>query len=351
MAGKKEHKGTLPEQPVAIADIARLAGVSISTVSRVLNSSPEVKKSTRSRILKLIQELDYMPSEVARGLATRTSRTICLLIPDIANYYYSELIRSVEAVVSRNGFSLLLCITNTDPGKEEYYINEMLRRRIDGFLILSTVISDPRLLERMHRSAKVVSVEADVPGADKVSCGNEQGTYEVIRHLIECGHRDIGFVGYQLNMSGLQQRMRAYKRALREYGIPLNEQLVVIGTALGNSGFNMAQRLLAIRPRPTAIHCMNEYLAAGAYRAVAEAGLAIPDDISITAFDGQESSELLTPKLTTAAIPIGQMGEAAAEMLLRAIAEKGKGEEKEPGKEKEVLFPARLVVRGSTRRV
>lgn len=328
-----------------IADIARLAGVSVSTVSRVLNNNSEVSKATRKKVLSVIADNDYRPSEAARGLVNQSSRIISVLIPDITNYYYAELISSVETVISQNGYTLFLCLTNGDPAKEEYYLKEMLGHRSIGLLVLSTRISNSQLLEKVRDSMEIVAVEADVPNVDTVRCDNEMGTYDVVSHLISCGHRDIAFLGYQFYLTGLQQRLQGYKRALREHSIPVREELIFEGKSSGNQGYFMTKQLLERKKRPTAIHCMNEYLAAGAYEAIFSSGLSIPEDISVSAFDNLESSRLFRPALTTAGIPINHMGIIATGLLINKIAEKTEAPPQL------ITFPASLIVRDSTKSI
>ena len=322
---------------ITINDIAKMANVSITTVSRVLNNNEGVSKKTRRKVQQVIRSVDYTPSDIARGLATNSSNTIGLLIPDIMNSYYAELIRSIEAKISAAGFSLLLCITNEEAAKEEAYINDMIRRRVSGLIILSTKIESEALLKRMNSAMKVVSVDADIPGVDRISVESEQGTYRMIRHLLECGHRKIGFIGYQFGLSSLQKRLKGYYRALEEYGVPVQQKYVMEGCPTGNPGYELTLKMLDLADPPTAIHCINEYCASGAYMALAERGVKIPQGMSVTAFDGLQASRLLVPKLTTMAMPVYAMGEAAAQLLIQSIL----GEDNRA--HKEYMFPVEFI--------
>lgn len=332
---------TNTEKRITINDIAKMAEVSVSTVSRVLNNSSEVSKATRRKILKVIEDVNFTPNEMARGLVTKTSKTIGLLIPDILNPFYAELIKGVEDVVSKYGFSLFLCITDQVPEKEEYYINEMLKRRNNGLIIMSTCISNKEVLTKAKKAMEIVSIQADIEDVDSIGVTDEQGTYEIINYLISLGHEKIAFIGYMFGLTPIRNRLLGYKKALGEHGIPIRDEFVIEGDILGNPGYSMAKRLLELDDRPTAVHCMNEYIASGTYLAINESSLKIPDDISLTGFDNLNASRLMTPQLTTVAQPVYSMGEVAAELLIKNILEGSKSIRQS------IVLPTKLLVRGS----
>lgn len=335
---------------LTIIDIAKLAGVSITTVSRVLNNHENVSKKTRRKVLQVINSVDYTPNEIARGLVTRNSNAIGLLIPDIMNSYYSELVRSIERTISAKGFSLLLCITNTEKEKEEYYINDMINRRVSGLIILSTIIDSEPLRKKLLRTIEVVSVEADVPDADRIVIDNKGGTYEIVKYLLDNGHRKIAFVGYQFSLSGIHDRIEGYKKALTEYNVLIRPEYIIEGLPTQNPGYDSTVKLLKLNNPPTAIHCMNEYCARGVYIALMEQNIRIPQDISVTAFDGLEASNLMIPKLTTAAMPIADLGEAAAEQVMKNILE-GRKNQNKGGAKKLIMFPVKLQIGSSVNRI
>lgn len=326
-----------------ISDVARLAGVSITTVSRVLNHNENVSKVTKKKVMKIIQELDYIPNELARGLATSSSNSIGILIPDILNTYYTELIKSIENKVSAKGFSLLLCITNSDPKKEEYYMKEMLKKRVCGLIFLSTSVSKETLEKVYVNGMKLVAVDADIEKVDRLCVENQEGTYQVVKHLLDLGHRKIAFLGYQFELSSLQNRVEGYKRALKEYGVPINEDYILEGNKIENVGYDLTKKVLQLFEPPTAIHCMNEYIATGVYLALDDMGKKIPEDISVTAFDGLLSSKILRPKLTTAQMPIKEMGEMTADLIINSI------EQESQGSKKTITFPTKLYLGTSAR--
>lgn len=306
-------------EAVTIKDIAAKVGVSVATVSRTINNSGKVSKKTAKKVLDAVEELNFVPNEIARELVTKVNNSIGILIPDILNPYYAELIRSIELFASSKGFSVLLYITDSDKRKEEYCINDMIQRRLSGMIMLSTKINDEFVLNKIKRAMKVISIDADIEGVDTIHVDNQGATYRIIKILLEKGHRNIGFIGYQFNLNSIKERLNGYLKALNEHQIPIDMQYVIQGSPMDNPGYDMTNQLLDFETPPTVIHCINDYCALGAYMAICDRDLKIPDDISLTSFDGLLYSKLIMPKLTTGKIPVQEMGAAAAEMLINRI--------------------------------
>lgn len=325
-----------------IEDIAKRANVSTATVSRVLNNNPGVRERTRKQVEAAMQEANYVPSAIARGLVNQSNHTLGVLIPDILNPYYSEIIKSIESETTQAGFDLFLCITNEENGRVEYYIDQMIKRRNAGLIILSTQITNRQLLQNAKRSMKLVSVEADIEGVPLLGVQNDEGTEKMVQYLIDLGHRDIAFMGYNYHLSAIKARLDGYKAALESRGLPVRQDLILSGTPSGDPGYHLMKRLLARREYPTAVHCINEYLAAGAFRAIYEAGLRIPEDISLSGFDDLLISKLLCPRLTTVDTSTQALGRAAAEILIQSIMYEN------VDSDQVTRFPATLVVREST---
>lgn len=304
-----------------ITDIAKMAGVSITTVSRVLNDSDKVSKKTRKKVLQVIQSVDYVPNEMARGLVTKSNKTIGMLIPDIFNGYYAELTTYIEPLLSEKGYSLQLCITNSEMDKISYYINDMVRRRAAGVIILSQKIESRELIRKMRNSMAVVSVEGDIEGVDCVGVENKKGIYMAVENLIENGHRKIGFIGYEFEHSRLKKRVEGYQQALADHGLQMREEYIIDEGRRKdkNPGYSGMLKLLALPDPPTAVQCMNEYCAQGVYMALIERGIHIPDEMSVSAFDGQENTKLLVPSLTTAVIPMQDLAREAVGLVLHNI--------------------------------
>lgn len=307
------------DEPVKIYDVANMAGVSITTVSRVLNGSDQVSKKTTKKVMQAIETLGYVPNEMARGLVTNSNRIVGVLIPNILNGYYAEIITHMEPLISARGYSLQLCITNSEREKIAYYMEDLLRKRAVGVIILSAIIESNDLIRRASERIAIVAIEGEMSGVDQVCLENERGMYLVVEHLIKHGHTRIGFAGYHYQYPSLAERVKGYRRAHADYGLAVDESLILDEVGSKNPGYDAAMKFLAMEQPPTAIQCMNEYCAHGVYLALMEHGVRIPEDISVSAFDGQANMKVLSPRLTTAAMPIAQMAAAAVELVLQRI--------------------------------
>lgn len=304
---------------VKINDVAKLAGVSITTVSRVMNGSSKVSRKTMKKVQKVIEDVGYVPNEMARGLVTKNNKIIGVLIPDIINGYYAEIITIIEPLLSAKGYSMQLCITSGRQDKLSYYLEDLIRRRAAGVIILSSSVKDETLIERVKDSMAVVSIEGNIKGINRICVDGEQGTYDAVENLILNGHRCIAFVGYHLEEKGLLERKEGYLKAHQKYEIPINQAYIIDDQDHKNPGYNAMMKLLSLPKPPTAVQCMNEYCAHGVYLALMERGIKIPDEMSVSAFDGQENMKILNPRLTTAVIPMKDMAEAAVDMILQTI--------------------------------
>lgn len=327
---------------LTIADIAKKADVSISTVSRVINGSTMISKKTTRKIQKIIEETNYVPNEMARGLLKNTSKTIALIIPDILNPYFIELIQSVEDVVSSYGYSLTLCNSNLNHEKEKQFIQQMAEKRADGILIISTFVQDPEMILRLRSKMGIVAVQTEIEGVDCVDTTDDLGIMESIQHLVGLGHTKIGFIGTGLEVSATRNRYEAYKNALKANKIDFNDKYIVECDVKGNAAYIVTKKLLELPDPPTAIQTINDNFALGAFLAIAENGLKVPDDISVVGFDDIMMAKVSNPPLTTVSQPIYAMGQEAAELLIQNITQ-GPREVK-----KKIVLPTKLVIRGST---
>lgn len=331
---------------VTIVQIAELSGVSVSTVSRVLNHKSKVDAETRARVERVIQEQDYTPNKLAQGLVKQRSKTIALIIPDISNPFFADIIHGVEDVCTPLGYSMYLCNSNFNHDQEGHFLTEMAERQVDGAIIISAFLQNQPLIRQLNRSSMcVVCIQTQIEGIDCVNTDDYVGMQQSIQKLIDLGHRRIGFVC--IDKRGCRARYAAYCDTLAKHGIQLNPQYVkehLENTHVTNPGYSMAKELLALPQPPTAIQTLNDHLAYGVYGAAQDAGLSIPQDLSVVGYDDLALSALLMPPLTTVHQPAYSMGEAGCELLMRNIASKRASDDRE---RREILFGTRYVQRAS----
>lgn len=304
-----------------IKDVAALAGISYTTVSHVLNKTRPVSEPVRLKVEAAIAQLDYVPSAVARSLKARNTCTIGLLIPNGINPYFAELARGIEDHCERNGFCVILCNSDDNPEKQRNYLRVLLEKRVDG-LIVSSVDGDVSIaggLAEVRTPLVVVDRELEGIEADMVRIDHEQGAYLATTHLLGLGHRRIACIGGPMNTPVADMRLAGYRRAMHEAGIEVLPGWAVNSEFSSPAGYEAAVKLLNGQP-PTAIFAGNDMIAIGVLRAAAERQVGVPKDLSVVGFDDIQMSRYVYPALTTVGQSIRQLGETAAEMLLRRIA-------------------------------
>jgi len=333
---------------ITIYDVAKAAGVSLSTVSRVLNDSDLVGKNTKFKVQKIMDEMNYIPNQIARGLMNNTSKAIGLIIPDIANPFFAELIQGVEDVANKNGFSMFLCNSNYNSEKEKAYMIDMAERRVDGVIIISAFKQDLELIKRLNKTMKIITIQTRIEEIDGVKTDDQASMKEAINHLILLGHKKIAFICFDLR--GCKERYKGYTEMLQLNNIQIKEEYIreyskecnALYNNKENMGYIMTKELLELPEPPTAIQAMNDYIASGAYLAIKEKKLSIPKDISIIGFDNISISKLLNPALTTVSQPIYAMGETGGELLMKNILD---GSNPVP---RMIVLPTKFIIREST---
>jgi len=328
---------------VTIKDIAQIAGVSPSTVSRALNDSPLIREETKARIREIAAALGYERNELARGLVKGTSRALGLIVPDITNPFFAEIARGVSDVAHAQGYGVLFCTTEGDLSREAEYLRFLRRKRVDGLILSAVTIDDPNLPELLHGSIPFVLVSRLVRGLDAsfVVGDDKTGARLAVEHLIQLGHERIAFIGGPANVQSSRDRMETYQEVLKEHGLKAYTKWAVFADFTQAAGREAAQKMLRGCDRPTAIFAANDVIALGVMEAAEDLGLSIPQDLSLVGYDDISYASLPRIQLTTVSQPTYEMGRIAAEYLL-AICE---GEER--GKLQRVL-PPRLVVRKTT---
>ncbi len=324
-------------------DVAKKAGVSVATVSRVLNDSPHVRPTVKRKVLRAVKALNFQPNRTAQRLRAKQSKVLGLIISDIQNPFFTSVVRGIEDVAYHNGYSLVLCNSDEDIEKEKLYINIMRAEAVAGVIIASTLESNPLVSDLRQHDIPVVAVDRRIKNQkiDSVFVANARGAYAAVSHLIELGHRKIGFVGLPWTCVPGKERFDGYQQALRENSLPVARSLVRIGDAKQPSGRARTLELLQSQPSITALFVANNLMTLGALDAIHECGLKIPDDISIVGFDDMPWASLLQPPLTAVAQPTYELGHKSAELLLERV--------KNPGARMEqVQLDTTLIVRGST---
>ncbi|WP_277761453.1 LacI family DNA-binding transcriptional regulator [Pseudomonas sp. A34-9] len=304
-----------------IKDVAALAGISYTTVSHVVNNTRPVSQEVRLKVEAAIKSLDYVPSAVARSLKAKTTATIGLLVPNSLNPYFAELARGIEDYCERNGYCVILCNSDDNPEKQRSYLRVLLEKRIDG-LIVASAGGDSGLAQGLAGvKTPMVIVDRGLDGvdADLVRIDHEYGAYLATRHLLELGHRDIATIGGPASTSVAQMRLAGYCRALKEAGIEVRPERMLESDFTSTGGYSAAAILLEGNP-PSAIFAGNDMIGIGVLRAAAERNVRVPSELSVIGFDDIQMSRYVYPALTTVGQSILQLGEMAAEVLLRRIA-------------------------------
>ena len=327
-----------------IEDVARQAGVSTATVSRVLSGKPYVSAKLRGRVLGAVQDLNYRPSRVARSLRVQRSSIIGLIISDIQNPFFTSVVRAVEDVAYSREHSVFLCNSDEDAAKETMYIDLMLAEHVAGIIVSPTASDNPVYRQLVEARVPVVAIDRRVETVemDTVVLDNIAAAYQVVSHLVEQGHTRIGAVLGTPGSSTGEERRVGYLRAMQAHGLPVDPALVRIGMPRVSVGCELTHDLLTMADPPTAIFTGNNLLTIGALQAIRELGLGIPDQVALAAFDDVEWTVFLKPALTVVAQPTYEMGRTAAELLLRRIA----APDSLP---QEVMLSPQLIVRDSSR--
>jgi DNA-binding LacI/PurR family transcriptional regulator len=329
---------------LSIKDIARIARVSHPTVSRALQNSPLVNAQTAEKIRRIAAESGYRASAVARGLVTRRTRTIGLVVTTVADPFASEVVCGIEQTANDHGYSVFLADSNADPERERKVVQAFAERRVDGILVTSSRVGALYLPMLAEMNVPIVLVNDQYPGAfvHSVMIANFEGMHAAAEHLIGLGHRRIAYLGDQFGYQSDAERLAGYRAALKKAGIAAPAELVANGDGKPEAAMAAMEKLLALAAPPTAVCCYNDMSALGAMRQIRARGLRVPEDISVAGFDDLFFASYTQPPLTTVRQPMRRMGQMAMESLFRLMS----GEESVP----QIKVEAELVVRESTAR-
>ncbi|RBM35885.1 substrate-binding domain-containing protein [Vibrio tarriae] len=300
-------------------DIARLAGVSTSTVSHVINKSRFVSDEIAERVNNAAQQLNYAPSALARSLKMNRTKTIGMLVTTSTNPFFGEVVKGVERSCYHQGYNLILCNTEGDNQRMKASINTLLQKRVDGLLLMCSTLEGERL-DVFDRYPDIPIVVMDwgpiLFASDKIQDNSLQGGYMAAKHLIECGHKEIGCITGPLIRHQAQMRYEGYKRALAEAGIAINPDWIVESDFECEGGYQAFEKLYERGKLPSALFVSNDMMAMGVIQAASQRGLRIPDDLSLIGYDDVHIAKFMTPALTTIHQPKYRLGKAAVDTLL-----------------------------------
>lgn len=329
--------------PATIEDVARRAGVSIRTVSRVINNRPDVAGPTRVRVLEAIAALNYRPNSLAQSMVTGSTRTIGVVLPDISNPFFGRAIRGCEDVLAQAGYSIFLCNTDEDIEKERNYLTLLVDRQVDGIILWGSRADCDTLDALLGRALPSVTVdcEAFCGNVVRLDVQNVQGARAITEHLIALGHREIGHLAGPPQRLTAQRRLAGYQQALEQAGIAYAPALVVQAAPSVFHGYNAAMELVRRNAQLTAIFAYNDLMAIGAMLACQQLGANVPRDIAVVGFDDIVTASLVSPALTTVRIDQYRLGALSGQLLLQRM--------NQPATElpASVDFPTELIVRNS----
>ena len=314
---------------VTIKDIAQKAGVSHTTVSRALRGSPLISSETSERIEKIAAELGYVPNTVARGLKTSRSGALGVIVRRIVDPFFAEVLQGIEDVLQPSGYSLFLAASERNQEREEAIMRAMSERRVDGVIICSTQVSEEhrQQLENFGVPSVLINNQAIEETGRSVYHDDTDGSRQVAQHLIDLGHKHIGYLGNDRAGRTNEDRLNGYKKALAQAGIPLRPEYIrTCPNGRPQGGSVGVQSFLALPEKPTAIMCYNDLIAVGAMQKLFDAGIDVPKDCSITGFDNIEIAGFVRPTLTTFNQPKFEIGREAAYMMLRLLDDKHDGD-------------------------
>lgn len=325
-----------------IYDVAREAGVSIATVSKVINEKGKISEERRREIFAIMERLQYRPSVIASALTGKHTYTLGLLIPDIANPFFAELARAVEDRGHQLGYSVIICSTDNQDDRIGQYVSMLKQKQVDGMMI-GTGMTNADLLRDISAAMPTVVLGREVPAfpVHTVVAGDFGGGGLAARHLLQLGHRHMAVLAEDETISSSRERVRGFKQTLEDSGISLPERDVLLCRHRMEDGKRVAAGLLSRTDRPTAVFCCNDLLAVGALQAAKEAGIRVPEELSVVSFDNTILASVTDPPLTSIAQPIELLGAGAVDLLIKEF------ERAQPAKER-IELRTELIVRGST---
>ena len=327
-----------------IRDVAKQAGVAPMTVSRVINNSGYVSEDTRTRVEEAISRLGYVPNMLGPSLRFNQTNTLALVLTDITNPFWTTVARGVEDAAQEAGYSVILCNTDESEAKQDQYLTMLLKRRIDGILLVPSTSTSNVVQTIKNQGVKVVVLDREVNDTevDVVEGDSVGGAYQLTRYLIELGHQHIAILSGPQNVSTSSQRVAGFCQAIEEANLPHNTANIYWGEFSQTLGHEMVRRALQSTPRPTAFLAVNNFIANGALQALREMNIRVPEDVSVVSFDDIPVSINPMPFLTVAAQPAYEMGYQATQLLVARLVNAG------PETVQKIILPVEILIRQSS---
>lgn len=297
-----------------IYQVSELAGVSLATVSRVMNNTSKVSPKTRAKVLSAMAELNYQPNSIAQSLASRSSNCVGVLVSELHGPIFGALVSSIEEELRQAGKFTIFAVGHSDEAKEIEGINFLISRNCDALILHVEAISEEYLHGLLDGATPFVLINREIEGLENncISLNNEEGGYQATHHLLELGHREIAYIAGPLTWGDASDRLAGHKRALAEYGLDFTPNLMVEGNYMVPSGYKALQEIFKRGVDFSAVVCANDEMAVGAMEVLRERGLSVPGDISVVGFDNVRWAPFLSPKLTSVNYPIREMGAMAS---------------------------------------
>lgn len=330
---------------VTIYDVAREAGVSMATVSRVVNNNPNVKPQTRKKVFEAIERLGYRPNAVARGLASKKTTTVGVVIPDISNMNFAEVARGIEDIATMYHYNIILSNADKKKEKEIRVINTLLEKQVDGLLFMGGTVTDEHIQAFRTSSIPIVlcattDSSETIPSVD---IDHESAAFDATQVLLSKGHTNIAMISGTLQDPAIGfSRYQGYKRAMEEAGIGFREEYVRIGNYKYESGVEAMKHFLSLSDRPTAVFAATDEMAIGAIHAIQDAGLKVPEDISVISVDNSRMAEMVRPQLSSVAQPMYDIGAVSMRLLTKLM-------NKENVEQSRFILPHEVIMRKSVK--
>lgn len=312
-----------------IKDVAKFAGVSTTTVSHVINKTRFVAEDTAKAVWQAIETLNYSPSAVARSLKINTTKSVGMIITTSEAPFFAEIVLAVEDYCYQQGYSLFLCNTQNDPEKIQNHFDMLIKKRVDGVLVMCSEYSANSLMLFNNTNLPMVVMDWGIHDekSDRIVDNSFDGGYLATQHLIEKGHTQIGVIAGKLEKTTAKSRFEGFKKAMQEANLPINPEWIMEGDFEPEDGYECMNNFFRLKTLPTAIFCFNDVMALGAMSAITERGLNVPEDISIIGYDNIHNSRFYAPPLTTIHQSKSRLGIKALDLLLARIQNEGKASE------------------------